>query len=114
MLTIGEHAFMDVCDFPLRCKVIEKLCVAHGGIQDVALDDVFDGSHGVHSEKCRRHMEGVGVEEDAFAGFFLWNGPFFGRKSLRGVRIVDMVKIVDTASAKGVVWMAFQQVELLL
>lgn len=86
MLPIGEHAFTDVCDFPLRGKVIEKLGISHGGVHDIPLDDVFDGSHGVHPEENRGHVEGMVIEEDSFTGFVLlrqW--PFFGGEALRRV-----------------------------
>ena len=114
MLAIGGHAFTDIADFTLCGKMVEKLCVPHGCIQNVSLKKVLYGAQGIHSEKDGWRVERVVVEKDAFAGGLLGKGPFFSWKSLRCISLVEMVEIIDAAGADGIVRMGFHEVELLL
>jgi hypothetical protein len=59
-------------------------------------------------------MEGVGIEKNAFACNILRQWPFIRGEALRSIGFLEMVEIVDAASTEDVVWIAFQEVELLL
>jgi hypothetical protein len=52
---------------------------------DIPLENFLNGMEGIYTKENGRRMERMAVEEDAFTGFFLWNGPFFVWEPLRCV-----------------------------
>ena len=94
---------------PIKQNIPRQQFQPKGPVQNYQQEEENEEIEGDEQEQ-----EQEGIEEDAFAGGGLREGPFFGRKTLRRIGFVNMVEIIDAACADGIIRMGFHEVELLL